>query len=72
MTEKLNASSIVSLIDASSIKFAIIKYKEVNNVINFHVFLIVIFLLIYGKVTRLLFLRHIGDLYPRGRIIPSR
>ena len=70
---KLNASSIVSLIDASSIKFAIMKYKEFINVIDFHVFLIVIFFLTYGKVTRLLFLRHIGDLYPRGRTHdPSR
>ena len=52
---KLNASSTVSLIDASSIEFAIIKYKEFNNQ----------FLCILHrncKVTRLLFLKHIGRL----------
>ena len=46
---KLNTSSIVSLIDASTIKFAV--HKEFYNVINFYIFLIIIFLLTYCKVT---------------------
>ena len=53
---KLNTSSIVSLIDASTIKFAL--YEKFYNVINsFYIFLIIIiFLLTYCKVTCLLFL----------------
>ena len=60
---QLNAPSIVSLIDASSIKFAIIKYMEFNNVINFYIYLIVIFLIAYCEIIRLLLLRHIGRLH---------
>ena len=47
---KLNASSIGSLIDASSIKFTV--YKELYNVRHFYIFLIITFLSTYCKVTR--------------------